>query len=231
MSDTMYNALYDTDQFVNLIYSILSGGFGILVTIGAIAGIIVTFLLTVAQWVLLAMPLFAIAKKTGRKYGWVAWIPILGDYCRMFTLSDIPGEKEFELFGKIRIKSRILVFLIWLGVAMFGNLVWDVVMNLIGTLTTYTGLGPILTSLLSLVPNVFLGFVEFVFLRDVLDMFNPDKKSNMTWAIVATVVDAILPWRFATTVCMFMLMKKEPLIEAEPIEVPTEEPAAALEQS
>lgn len=168
---------------------------------------------------MLALPLFALAKKTGRKLGWIAWIPVLGDYCRMFTLSDIPGDKEFVLFGKLKIKSRILSFVIWAGIALFGSMVWDVVLSLLGGLFSFTGVGPMISLALSLVPDVALGFMEYVFLRDVLDMFKPDKKSNNTWAIVATVVDAILPWRFVTTVCLFMLMKCDPLPQVQRIEV------------
>lgn len=210
--DSMMNDLYAADEFVNVIYSLLSGGLGVVAMLGTIITMAVTFLLTVAQWVLLALPLFALAKKTGRKWGWIAWIPVLGDYCRMFTLSDIPGDKEFVLFGKLRIKSRFLTFWIWAGIALFGSLVWDVMMGLI---TTFFPIGAMLTLLLSFVPDVALGFVEYVFLRDVLDMFKPDKKANSTWAIVATVVDAILPWRFVTTICLFMLMKCEPLAQIE----------------
>ena len=210
--DSMMNDLYAADEFVNVIYSLLSGGLGVVAMLGTIITMAVTFLLTVAQWILLALPLFALAKKTGRKLGWIAWIPVLGDYCRMFTLSDIPGDKEFVLFGKLRIKSRFLTFWIWAGIALFGSLVWDVAMSLI---TAFFPIGAMLTVLLSLVPDVALGFVEYVFLRDVLDMFKPDKKANSTWAIVATVVDAILPWRFVTTICLFMLMKCEPLPQIE----------------
>lgn len=219
MSDAMMNSMYEADEFINLIYSLLSGGLGVIAMIGTFITLAVSLLVTVAQWILLALPLFALAKKTGRKLGWIAWIPVLGDYCRMFTLSDIPGDKEFVLFGKLKIKSRILSFVIWAGIALFGSMVWDVVLSLLGGLFSFTGVGPMISLALSLVPDVALGFMEYVFLRDVLDMFKPDKKSNNTWAIVATVVDAILPWRFVTTVCLFMLMKCDPLPQVQRIEV------------
>ena len=206
------NGLNDVESLVESVYEILSGSLGIVALIGAIISVLVSVILSIAQWILLAIPLYKLAVKTGRKYPWIAWIPIVGDYCRTFVLCDIPGEKEVVLFKDFKIKSRMLAFWIWVGIFLFGKYVWNSVMTLLGGLLAFTGIGVALAAL-KFVPNILIGFLEYVFLRDVLDTFKSDKKSNNIWAIVVTVIDLLLPWRFARTICLYTLLKREPLTE------------------
>ena len=202
------SGLYEVEGAVNSIYNILAGGLGIAAMLGTIITAVFSLILSIAQWILLAVPLFKLAQKTGKKNAWLAWIPVFGDYFRTFVLADLPGNKEIVLFGKLKIQNRMTAFWIWVGICLFGTLVWDTVMGLI---SVFFPVGAVATIALSYVPDVAIGFLEYAFLRDVLDMFKADKKSNNTWAIVITVLDVILPWRFARTVCLYGLMNKEPL--------------------
>lgn len=49
MSDAMMNSMYEADEFINLIYSLLSGGLGVIAMIGTFITLAVSLLVTVAQ--------------------------------------------------------------------------------------------------------------------------------------------------------------------------------------
>ena len=195
---------------------------GVLGTVGTvvlgIVGAIVGALIWVALHILQSVPVYALAKKTGRKNAWIAWLPLpfllLEELPRMFVVADIPGDKEVKLIGKFKLSSRAVSFWIWVGIYFFGNILWDFVMYILTSILTMTGVGALLTPvtfLLTFVPNVALAWLEYAFVRDVLNVFKEDKKSNNTVAIIVAVVDAIIPSRFARTVCLYSIMKKEPL--------------------
>ena len=59
----------------------------------------VLLLFLVAMYILQAIPLYKLAKKTGRKNAWFAWMPILSTYFQLYLLCDIAGDKPFKLFG------------------------------------------------------------------------------------------------------------------------------------
>ncbi len=222
MSD-FSSSLYETEQAISSIDGILSGSIGIVWSIIIIVGAIVSFCISVTHWLLQAYPLFRLAQKIGRKNAWLAWIPGIGDYCRTFVLTDLPGNKEVVILNKVKL-SRVAAFWIWVGVKLFGFIVWDGIMTIFSGIASATGIGALLAPafvVLSFVPDVALFLFEYTFLRDALDLFKPDKKKNNTMAIILSVVDYFLPWRFARTVYLWFLLRCEPLpgdTDATPID-------------
>ena len=63
------------------------------------------------------------------------------------------------------------------------------------------------------------GIMEFGFLRDVLNVYNADKKNNQTVSVVIIVLDALVTGGWAKTIWLYLQLKKKPLpvqeVEAE----------------
>ncbi len=199
----------------------------VLLTISAVTAI-VGFIFTLAQYLLAAYPVYKLSKKLGRKYAFLAWIPVFSSYFRMFVIADMAGDKEAKAFGgKVTIKNRFTSFWIYLLVAICGGAILSfitLVLNII------PGLGQILSmfsSVLHLVPAFVAGVFEYVYLRDMLDIFKADKKNNNTVAIVVTVIDAFVGG-WAKVIYFYTMLKLEPLPQSndEPIEATASESAA-----
>ena len=68
-----------------------------------------------------------------------------------------------------------------------------------------------ISSLLILLPSIACNLIYYVFFRDILNLFNEDKKANVSTAIIVCVIDAILLCGLARTCYFYTLMKKQPL--------------------
>lgn len=167
---------------------------------------VVSFLVTVILWILEAIPLYKLSKKTNRKYAWLAWVPILGNYFRMYVLADIPGDKPFSVAS--RSISRNMAFWIYIGIDLFGVALVNVIVAIINFFIPVVGL---LALAFNLLPLVCAGFMEYIFLKDVLDVFKADQKSSNVAAIVITVLDNLVTLGFARLVFLYTLLKYTPL--------------------
>ncbi|MBE5939452.1 MAG: hypothetical protein E7266_03550 [Lachnospiraceae bacterium] len=186
------------------------GIWGILLTI-AIVGVIVSLVISLILFILEAIPVFILARKTGRKSAWLAWIPILGRYFRLYVISDIPGMEELKLFGDRLKLSRPISFWIYIGLEVFGSSLIKVIAIVINIIP---GLGQLLSAvmwIINLLPNICCAIIEYQYLKDILDIFKEDKKKNNVLAIVLTVLDATVTLGFARTVCLYTLIRKKPI--------------------
>ncbi len=170
---------------------------------------VVSFLVTVILWILEAIPLYKLAKKTNRKRAWLAWVPILGNYFRMYVLADIPGDKPFSIAS--RSISRNMAFWIYIGIDLFGVALVNVIVAIINFFIPVVGL---LALAFNLLPLVCAGFMEYIFLKDVLDVFKADEKSNKVASIVITVLDNLATLGFARLVYLYTLLKYKPITPA-----------------
>ncbi len=190
-----------------------------------IIGAIVSFLISVALYIFRSIPVYKLAKKAGRKKAWLAWIPIFHSYFRTYVLADTAGEKPVSFFnGKITIKSRGMSFLAYLGILIFGN---GLITATIGILNIIPLIGQIIgtfAALLYLVPSVATAFLEYAYLKDTLDLFKENKKSNNTAAIVIVVLDNLATLGFAQTIYLYTLLSRKLLPKEEPavVEAPAE---------
>ncbi|MBO5358880.1 MAG: hypothetical protein J6A78_06125 [Clostridia bacterium] len=192
------------------IFSVASMGVGAIV---AIITAIVTGLVAIALYIFQSIPVYSLAKKVGLKYAWLSWVPIFHDYFRLFVLCEIAGNKPFvPKLGKFKIENRKLSFLAYVLIKNFANLI-------VGIITTIANIFiPIVGSIslvLGLIPTAACAWIEYVYLRDLLDIFKEDKKSNNTTSIIITVIDALLPFDLIRTGYLYTLMKKQPLPEKE----------------
>ncbi len=210
-------------EWLEQLYSVLFLGANIaslgiplvFLVIGSIV-VILSFLITVTVaivlFILKALPVYKLAKKLGRKNAWLAWVPIFGEFFRLYVLCDAAGDKPFSLFGgKWVIKSRNTSFLICLAIAILGPTLIVSVISLLSLVPLLNYLFYGIGSLLHWVPVVFCAFFEYVYLKDALDLFKEDQSSNRIAAIVIIVLDTLLTGELAKTVWLYTLMKRSPL--------------------
>ncbi len=209
----MLGGVYETLALLLGITSLGISAVTIIIT-GIIA--LISFAIAVTIYIFSSIPTYKLAKKTDRKLAILSWVPIFSKYFRMFVFTDICADKDFTLFnGKIRMKNRALTFWIYVGIHLFGN---TLITTIIAVLNIIPGLGQALgafTSLLYLVPTVVCAFMEYAYLRDILNTFKANRKANSTAAIAVAVVDAIIVGDFAKTVYLYTLLKLDPIPKEE----------------
>lgn len=207
------------------IFSIASMGVS---AIFVIIAAIVAGIVAIAYFVIESIPVYSLAKKVGYKHAWLAWMPFFHDYCRVYVLCEIGGNKPFiPNIGKFKIENRKMSFLAHVLIKYLGGAIISTVVSILSMFLPIIGSFSII---LGLVPAAACAVIEYVYLRDVIDIFKEDKKSNNTAAIIVTVIDAILLGDFIRTFYLFTLMKKQPLpvgeIVVEPVATVTAEDTA-----
>lgn len=216
------------DTILTVIGMIISLGQVVLTVVGwgvALASVVLAAVMKVVVFIVKAIPVFALAKKNGRKLAWLAWMPFFTDYLQTMVLMDTPGDVPFKLFnGKLTIKRRWISYAIWLGVLLIApKLIGAIRAPIVAAVGVVPVVGVLVGSLISFVLNYTvkgaLGILEFGYLRDVLNVYNADKKNNQTMAIVIVVLDWLVTGGWAQTIWLYLQLKKKPLpvqeVEAE----------------
>lgn len=227
--DTSIESLEELYEFLYYGLGIAELGIaGVVLMIGvivAVATAVLGLLVSLVVFVLEAIPLYKISKKLERKYAWMvwlSWIPGIGGCFSTYVLSDIPGDKPVKLGGKLTIENRLMSFWIHTGIRLFGGTLITVLIGIVNMIPVLGQLIGAFSSILYLVPTVAAAWIEYVYLRDVLDMFKPDQKSNNTAAIVVAVLDALVTFGLARAIYLYTVMNKDPLpqqvVEVEAVE-------------
>ncbi len=178
----------------------------------AIISAIVAFVTWVVVYIVGGIPVYTIAKKTNTEGAILAWMPIFTSYFREYLLAKMPGNKPFKIFDK-KIESRSNAFWIYLGIRLAGPTLITIAISIASVIPIAGVFISAFGSMLYLIPPVATAFIEYVFLKDVLDMFKEDEKSNNTTAIVIAVLDALVTGGLAQSIYLYSLIKKEPLQE------------------
>ena len=95
--------------------------------------------------------------------------------------------------------------------SVFGRLRGNVVSTVIAIVSTILPVVGSLSFILGLVPAAACAVIEYVYLRDLLDIYKEDKKANNTAAIVVSVIDFVLVGDLIRTCYLYTLIKKQPL--------------------
>ncbi|MDO5123837.1 MAG: hypothetical protein Q4D44_04130 [Eubacteriales bacterium] len=225
-ANTFFEELFDMlpDLFGSADSSLALAEMGIagIILLVALITAVISIIFSLVIYVVEAIPTYILARKAKRPLAWLAWIPFFGSYCRLFVLADIPGNKPFvALTDKITIKSRPLSFLAYVGIKLLGPSVITAFIALANLVPFIGQVVGTLSSVLYLVPAVALAIMEYVYLKDVLDVFKEDKKANSTASLVVTLLDSFITFGFARVIYLYTLLKKEPIEStySEPIEV------------
>jgi len=160
-----------------------------------------------------ALPAFLYGKKIGSAASWIAWIPVFGYVAQSCFLCETCPDREFVLFGKFRIRKRRTSLLIYvlLSFGVFAVIFASMFLPSVGTLLMVVSFVPLQLA------SIVLSFMDYVYLRDALDRFDPDRERNRTTAIFVTLFDAVLTGGLIRTVWLCTLLKKD-LLPEEPAE-------------
>lgn len=207
-----FAVLEQMESTIGSLETIFAGIAAILTAISTGISIIIaifTFIVTIIVTIIQAIPLYSIAKKTGSKFAWLAWCPIFNSEARLFVMCDIAGNLPFDYWnGKIKLQNRKMMFLAHICIKYFGN---TLILAFIAIASMAIPVIGSLSSLLILLPSVACNIIYYVFFRDILNLFNEDKKANVSTAMIVCVVDAILLCGLARTFYFYTLIKKQPL--------------------
>lgn len=205
--EEIFEAITEGAGSINALLNLGITGVAILV---AIISAIVAFVTWVVVYVVGGIPVYSIAKKTNTEGAILAWVPVFTSYFRTYLLAKVPGNKPFEIFGK-KIESRSNAFWIYLGIRLAGPTLITIAISIASVIPIAGIFISAFGSMLYLIPPVATAIMEYVFLKDILDMFKEDEKSNNTAAIVVTVLDALVTGGLAQSIYLYSIIKKEPL--------------------
>ena len=210
--DELIEILEDIYEILFIGGNIASLGISGIVFLIGILSALFAFLLSVLVYVLEAIPVFRLGRKMGKWSAWLAWIPIFGSYFRTYALCDIPGNHPVHLLkDKLVIKSRAASFGIYLLILLGGNTIITLVITMIGVIPIIGQIIAPLSTLLYMLPAAVCTYFEYIYLKDVLDIFKENKKSNIITSIVITLLDTFVTFGFARTVFLYTLWNRSPL--------------------
>ncbi len=187
------------------------GVMGIMLIVAAIT-FIVALVIAIALYIVEAIPLYKLAKKHGRKYAWLAWMPIYGKFFRVWVLSDLVPDKEVVLIkDKYVVKDRQQSYWIYLGVDLLGGFVIGMIVFFVSFLPIIGSILGMFVYLLYLIPGVICAYIEYIYLKDLLDVYKEDQKKNQNTSIIVTVLDLFVTGGWARSIYLYTLLKLEPL--------------------
>lgn len=218
--------VFDVLDGMEDLYDMLYYGLGIaelsivgVVLLGTVIAAIVTaifsIMVSLLVFLLEAIPLYKISKKLGKKSAWLvwlSWLPVIGGYFSTYVLADIPGDKPVNLVGNIKIESRLMSFWIHVGIGLFGPALVTIIIGMLNVIPLAGQVLGALTTLLYIAPTLATAWIEYAYLRDVLDIFNSNRKSNNTAAIVVAALDATVTFGLARAFYLYTVMNKEPIL-------------------
>ena len=201
-------------------------------------------LFSIGVYLLNAIPLYKIGKKLGYDKNFLPWIPVLSSFFQLYMLSDLPGIKSFSIFPKLdrylKIDTRkksFLVYIILYCVGMAVSFAFSGISEIVSVILSHItaeylneGLSAVLyilsagidiiafivPSILSLILAVYTAAVIYVYLRDLINIFRPDRASNERTAMVVAVLNSVTSG-LALPIYLCYLSRFEPLPE-EPSE-------------
>ena len=209
-SEGVFGSISSILNSVRIILTFIATGLSLLVSV-------VVVIVAIVQYIIQAIPVVILARKTGYKLWWVALIPFLSSYCRFFVLCEMAGDKPFDLqlekpFGKLwrklHFEDRRWAFFAHVIIKYFARIIVWVLSGVVSNVVPVVGL---VALSINLVPPLACALIKYVFLRDVLDLFNANKKSNKNTALIIALLE-ILPTRgFIVTFYLYTLLGKKPL--------------------
>ena len=174
-----------------------------------------------------AIPVFMIAKKLGRPKPWLAWlflIPVAGPFLLQYAIMDLAGDKPFALGDKIKFAKRSTSWLIWVGVTLGGTLLAVVLALVLGLIPF---VGPFLAVLvwmpIMLIIVAVAVVVNFVHLRDVLELYYEEKQTCMILSLAICIGDVVCTGGLAEIVLLWLIAFREPLAASEEETLPQDE--------
>lgn len=185
--------------------------------------IISTFAVSIVITIILCLPMFAmyvvsyvlegiafnkLSKERAVKNLWLVWVPHYVEYVgKKYIMAQITDESDFRLLGgKLVFKNRLTAFWIYLAVYV-GITVLSFITSLLSIIPIVGLIVLIIYFIIWLPAMVVLSIIEFGYLRDMLNVFKPDRSANVTHAILLTIGN-IFTFGLARAIYLFILTKK-----------------------
>jgi len=172
----------------------------------------------VAFFLIKSYPLYRMAKITGAKKPYLAWIPVLGPVLQMYTAAEIARDNDFILFGKKLFKNRKTP--VYISAAVFAVNAFTVVAYLalfsamfffqeaILPLAFFLAIAAfILLFLTGIASSVLLPFINYVYYRDILNLFNDNTDNNVLFSVLAVLIDLYCNGIASTILLYFAMIK------------------------
>lgn len=209
------------ESMLEAIYGILFAGAAI-AELGAIGVVAMTFLVIfavlvvigIALYIFKAYAIYSFAKKLNYPRAWIAWIPI--KYCRIFVLSDLAGEKRLEFWhGKFKHDDRKLGFWAYVGIDFAGPTIINMLCSIVMLIPVVGMPASCICYVLNLLPLLASAILEYIYFRDILELFKEDKHSNEVTSFVITIIDVLVGGGLARAIYLLTMKKLEPLNRIE----------------
>lgn len=184
--------------FVSMIIPLLSFFlyFGLIFMMLAL--IVLLMAVVVVTYVLDCYTAYAIAKRAGYQYAWLAWLP----YLSSFVLIQVRGDKPITLFkDEWVVEDRLRLGLLHLYFTKLMLRPLNALAKAGGGLA-----GPV--ALVGLFARGVMGHVNFLIYRDLLGMFREDEEANRSGALFLGITDAVLNIHLVRAIYLLNFLKK-----------------------
>lgn len=221
MEQEYINQLESLESLFNAIYGILFAGaaiaelgvFGIIAVITLIAAAVV-FIIGIVIYIIKSYAISTFAKKLNYAHPWLAWVPI--KYFRIYVLADMVGDKRLEFWhGKFKHNDRKISFWAYLGIDLVGPTIINILSSLFMMVPAVGILGSAGCYILGFIPLLACAIIEYIYFRDLLDLFKEDRHSNEVTSFVITLIDAFLGGGLIRAIYLLTMKKAEPLDKVE----------------
>ena len=179
----------------------------------AVLPVVVVAVTEIGKYLLTAVPVYTLAKKTKSSYAGLAWIPFFQDLFCLYLMREIADRPDFQLWGKLRIRKGIILFWVYIGVYFLGPTLITAWLAAVNSIPMFGQIVGAFSSFLYLLPLIICAVIEYVYLRDVINRFCENEKTNRVHAFAVTFIDAILlvfPFGLIKSIYLFFLMWKKP---------------------
>ena len=186
--DPLYNEQISQD--LSSIDGILASLFGLgslaftgVSAVVMVVSAVVSLLISIAWYLLQAIPLFIMARKTGFKHAWMAFFPYTNDF-----LTFMLPIREFNIFNWIKSERRDTMALIYLALCVFGNSALLIITPILAPIPV---IGPLVASFGGTILVFFIYAFRWRMYYDLLKTFG--QESNAMWV---SIISLFIPWLF-----------------------------------
>ncbi len=164
-----------------------------------------------AMYFLNAYPLYKMSKKLGYDKAFLPWIPVFQAFLCAYTMANLPGKTDFYISPKLdkifKIKDRKKSFIAFIAIAVVSIIGIYVILFgfmfavMFVALMTETGediviIMPLIMMIMyaillvfGLISSLLSSIFYYAYLRDLIDVFKPDREKNKKTALIVVIVN------------------------------------------
>lgn len=160
-----------------------------------------------AVYILEGIALTKLANRKGIKSLWLVWVPGVLVVGKLNMMAQLTEETDFRLFGgKLKFPNKLTPSWIYLGIAV-GCVVLNTLNSCLSWIPVVGFLFAMLTLMLIIPACVGACFIEYGYVRDLLNAYRPGNPANVKTAVWLTVGNQ-LSMGLARAIYLFIFAKK-----------------------